>query len=63
MNETQLPSGDSQSRGSEDGQPSHAMPATSTRHTPTSNAQDDFLEEALLEDEAAGWSAQFEHLT
>ena len=59
MNETQLPSGDSQSRGSKDGQPSHAMPAASTRHTPTSNEQDDFLEEALLEDEAAGWSAQF----
>src|SRR5713101_4183497 len=59
MNETQLPSGDSQSRGSKDGQPSHAMPAASTRHTPTSNEQDDFLEEALLEDEATGWSAQF----
>jgi len=28
-------------------------------HTPTSDEHDDFPEDALLEDEAAGWSAQF----
>ncbi len=31
----------------------------STMHSPTSNDHDNFPEDALLEDEAAGWSAQF----
>src|SRR5207244_4439082 len=59
MDQTQLPPGNGKPSGSEDRQPSDAMPAASTMHTPTSNEHDDFPEDALLEDEAAGWSAQF----
>jgi hypothetical protein len=59
MDQTQLPPDGGQPSGSEEAQPSHAMPAASTVHTKTSNDHDDFSEEALLEDEAAGWSAQF----
>jgi len=59
MDQTQLPPDGGQSSGSEEAQPSHAMPAASTMHTPTSDEHDDFSEDALLEDEAAGWSAQF----
>ncbi len=59
MNETQLPPGGGQPQGSGDWQPSDALPAASPMHPPTSNELDDFPEDALLEDEAAGWSAQF----
>jgi hypothetical protein len=59
MNETQLPPDGGQPSGSEDRQPSNALPAASPLHSKTSNEYDDFPEDALLEDEAAGWSAQF----
>src|SRR5260370_41425771 len=59
MNETQLPPDGGQPSGSEDRQPSNALPAASPMHPSTSNEYDDFPEDALLEDEAAGWSAQF----
>jgi hypothetical protein len=59
MNETQLPPDGGQPSGSEDRQPSNALPAASPLHSQTSNEYDDFPEDALLEDEAAGWSAQF----
>ncbi len=59
MDQTQLPPDGGQPKGSEDQQPSDALPAASPKQTPTSNEHDDFPEDALLEDEAAGWSAQF----
>ncbi len=59
MNETQLPPDGGQPQGSGDRQPSHAQPAASPMQPSTSNGLDDFPEDALLEDEAAGWSAQF----
>src|SRR5437667_12342632 len=59
MDQTQLPSDGSQPSSSEDRQPSDAQPAASPMNTPTSDEHDDFPEDALLEDEAAGWSAQF----
>src|SRR6266404_7418726 len=59
MNETQLPPDGGQLQGSEGRQPSNALPAASLMHPSTSNKLDDFPEDALLEDEAAGWSAQF----
>ena len=59
MDQTQLPPDSGQPSGSEDRQPSDALPAASPMQTPTSKEHDDFPENALLEDEAAGWSAQF----
>ena len=59
MNQTQLPPDGSQPQGSGGRQPSNALPAASLMHPSTSNEHDDFPEDALLEDEAAGWSAQF----
>jgi hypothetical protein len=59
MDQTQLPQDGSQPAGSEDRQPSDALPAASPLPIQTSNEHDDFPEDALLEDEAAGWSAQF----
>jgi hypothetical protein len=59
MDETQLPPDGGQSRSFEEALPSNAMPAASTMHTPTSDEHDDFPVDALLEDEAVGWSAQF----
>jgi hypothetical protein len=59
MNQTQLPLDGGQPDGSEEQQPSDAMPAASPVPIQTSNEHDDFPEDALLEDEAAGWSAQF----
>ncbi len=59
MNETQLPPDGGQPHGSGDRQPSDVLSATSPMHPTTSNELDDFPEDALLEDEAAGWSAQF----
>src|SRR6266702_8900449 len=51
MDQTQLPP--------DSGQPADAQPAASPMQTPASNDHDNFPEDALLEDEAAGWSAQF----
>ncbi len=59
MDQTQLPPDGSQPGGSEDRQPSDALPAASPIHIQTSDEHDDFPEDVLLEDEAAGWSAQF----
>jgi hypothetical protein len=59
MDQTQLPPDGGQPSGSEDQQPSDALLAASPLPTQTSNEHDDFPEDALLEDEAAGWSAQF----
>src|SRR5258708_14620143 len=39
--------------------PPDGQSAASPLHPSTSNEHDDFPEDALLEDEAAGWSAQF----
>jgi hypothetical protein len=59
MDQIQLPPDDVQPSGSEGRQPSDALPAASPIPMQTSNEHDDFPEDALLEDEAAGWSAQF----
>src|SRR5437868_3161357 len=59
MDQTQVPQDGGQLGSSEDQQPSDALPAASPIHMQTSNEHDDFPEDALLEDEAAGWSAQF----
>ena len=59
MDQIQLPQDDVQPSGSEDRQPSDALPAASPIPIQISNERDDFPEDALLEDEAAGWSAQF----
>jgi hypothetical protein len=59
MDQTQLPPDGGQPHGSGNRQLSDALPAASPLHTPASNELDDFPEDALLEDEAAGWSAQF----
>jgi hypothetical protein len=59
MNETQLPPDGNQLQGSGDSQPSNALPATSITHPSTSNELDNLPEDTLLEDEVAGWSAQF----
>lgn len=59
MDQTQLPPDGGQPSGSEDRQPSDALPAASPTHLSASDAHDGFPEDALLEDEAAGWSAQF----
>ncbi len=59
MDQTQLPQDGGQPGGSEDRQPSDALPVASPIPAQTSNEHDDFPEDALLEDEAAGWSVQF----
>src|SRR2546423_10496358 len=59
MDQTQLPPDGGQPSDPEDRQSSDALPAASPMQTPTSKEHDDFPEDALLEDEAAGWSAQF----
>src|SRR5256714_858239 len=59
MDQTQLPPDGGQPHGSENRQPSDALPAASPLHTSTPDEHDDFPEDVLLEDEAAGWSAQF----
>ncbi len=59
MNQTQLPSDGGQQSGLENRQPSDAQLAASPPGSQASNDHDDFPEDALLEDEAAGWSAQF----
>src|SRR5438132_13908613 len=59
MDQTQLPPDGGQPHGSENRQPSDALPAASPLHTSTPVEHDDFPEDVLLEDEAAGWSAQF----
>jgi hypothetical protein len=59
MDQTQLPPDDGQPSSSEGQRPSEALPAASPIHMQTSNEHDDFPEDALLEDEAVGWSAQF----
>ena len=59
MDQTQLPPDSGQPSGSEDLQPSNALPVASPIDMQTSNEHDDFPEDAMLEDEAAGWSAQF----
>jgi hypothetical protein len=59
MDQTLFAPDGGQPRSSEEALPSHAMLVASTMHTPTSNELDDFPEDALLEEEAAGWSAQF----
>jgi hypothetical protein len=59
MDQTQLPPDSGQPDGSEDQQSSDAMPAASPLPIQTSNEHDGFPEDALLEDEAAGWSVQF----
>ncbi len=59
MDQTQLPSDGSQPSGSQESQGSDAQPVASPSHPQTSHEHDDFPEDVLLEDEAAGWSAQF----
>jgi hypothetical protein len=59
MDQRQLSQDGGQTGGSEDQQPSDAMPVDSSVPIQTSNEQDDVPEDALLADEAAGWSAQF----
>jgi hypothetical protein len=59
MDQTQLPSDGSQQSGLEDQQPSDALPAASPPGNQTSSDHDDFPQDALLEDEVVGWSAQF----
>jgi hypothetical protein len=59
MDQTQLPSDVGQQSGLEAQQPSDALPGAPPLEIQTSNDHDDFPEDALLEDEAAGWSAQF----
>jgi hypothetical protein len=59
MDQTQLPQDGGQPAGSEDQQPSGALPVASPPPIQTSHEHDDFPKDALLEDEAAGWSAQF----
>ena len=59
MDQRQLSQDGGQTGGSEDQQPSDAMTVDSSVPIQTSNEQDDVPEDALLADEAAGWSAQF----
>jgi len=59
MDQTQLPSDGIQPGGSQESQDPDVQPAVSPMHPQTAHAHDDFPEDALLEDEAAGWSAQF----
>src|SRR5438477_8235646 len=59
MDQTQLPQDGGQPGGSEVQQPSDALPVASPLRIQASNEHDGFPEDALLEDEAAGWSAQF----
>ncbi len=59
MDQTQLPSDGNQPGGSQESQGSDAQPVASPSHPQTAHEHDDFPEDVLLEDEAAGWSAQF----
>ena len=59
MDQTQTPPDGGQPSGSESQQPSDALPVASPLHLQTSNEHDDLPGDALLADEAAGWSAQF----
>jgi hypothetical protein len=59
MDQTQTSPDGGQPSGSKGQQPSDALPVASPVAMQTSNEHDDFQEDALLADEAAGWSAQF----
>jgi hypothetical protein len=59
MDQTQTPPDGGQPSGSESQQPSDALPMASSLHLQTSIEHDDLPGDALLADEAAGWSAQF----
>jgi hypothetical protein len=59
MDQTQTTPDGGQASGSEDQQPSDALPVASSLHMQTSNEHDDLPGDARLSDEAAGWSAQF----
>ncbi len=59
MDQTQLPSDGNQSSGSQESRGPDAQPVASPSHPQTAHEHDDFPEDVLLEDEAAGWSAQF----
>ena len=59
MDQTQTPPDGGKPGGSEGQQPSDALPVASPLAMQTSNEHDDLPGDALLADEAAGWSAQF----
>ncbi len=59
MDQTQTQPDGGQPNGSENQQPSDALPVASPLAMQTSNKHDDLPGDALLADEAAGWSAQF----
>jgi len=59
MDQTQLPSDGGQSGGPQEPQGLDAQSVASPSHPQTAHEHDDFPEDVLLEDEAAGWSAQF----
>jgi hypothetical protein len=59
MDQTQLPSDGNQSSGSQGSQGPGAQPVASPMHPQTAHEHDDFPEDVLLEDEAAGWNTQF----
>jgi hypothetical protein len=59
MDQTQTPPDGGQPNGSENQQPSDALPVASPLAMQTSNEHDDLPGDVLLADEAAGWSAQF----
>ncbi len=59
MDQTQLPSEGNQPSGSQESQGPDAQPVASPMHPQTAHEHDDFPEDVLLEDEAAGWNAQF----
>jgi hypothetical protein len=59
MDQTHTPPDGGQPSGSEGQQPSEALPVASPLAMQTSNEHDDFPEDALMADEAVGWSAQF----
>jgi hypothetical protein len=59
MDQTQTTPEGGQPSGSDGQQPFDALPVASPLAMQTSNEHDDFQGDALLADEAAGWSAQF----
>jgi hypothetical protein len=59
MDQTQLPSDGNQPSGSQESQGPGAQPVASPMHPQPAHEHDDFPEDALPEDEAAGWNAQF----
>lgn len=59
MDQTHTSPEGEQLSGSEGQQPSDALPVAAPLAIQTSNEHDDFQENALLGDEATGWSAQF----